>query len=408
MNITFLGGASEVGSLGIVLEVSGTRFLLDYGMTPTNPPKFPAEAPPVDAMFLSHCHIDHCGMTPWVTSNYNMPLLTANVTFELMELLIYDSLKISKYENYMIPYKKSDVKKMYHVMEHVGPGDSMDLNGIELAFHSAGHIPGALMMELQDEQRLLFTGDINSINTRLVTGTFPVKCDTLIMESTYAGRDHEFRLKIENDFLDKIEEVVDRGGTAMVPSFAVGRTQEMLLLLSKFDGEVWLDGMGESVTRMYFNYPDDVRDIKKLKRAYRRARLIKSSTDRKRALKGDVIVTTSGMLDGGPIMEYLKWLKDDPKNALILTGYQVEGTNGRMVMDTGMMDFYGVSEKINCEICFFDFSAHAGHKELVEFVRKCQPENLVLCHGDNRDLLRYEFEDDLNVILPVEGKTITL
>ena len=166
--------------------------------------------------------------------------------------------------------------------------------------------------------------------------------------------------------------------------------------------------MGEAVTRMYFNYPEYVSDIKKLKRAYRRARLIRNSADRKRAIKGDVIITTSGMLDGGPIMEYLKWVKDDPDSAVILTGYQVEGTNGRMVMDTGMMDFHGVAERLNCEICFFDFSAHAGHKELVEFIRKCEPKNLILCHGDNRELLKYEFEDEMNVYLPVEGRTITI
>jgi putative mRNA 3-end processing factor len=408
MNVTFMGGASEVGSLGIVLDMSGSRFLLDYGMTPTNPPKFPAEAPPVDAMFLSHSHIDHSGMTPWVTSHYDVPLLTSNPTFEVMELLVYDSLKISKYEKYMLPFKKSDVKRMYNVMEHVGPGDFLNFNDIELRFYSAGHIPGALMMEARGEQDVLFTGDINTIDTRLVKRNTPAKCDTLIMESTYAGRDHDFRLQIESEFLDKVDEVVDRGGLAIIPSFAVGRTQEMLLLLAKFDGEIWLDGMGEAVTRMYFNYPEYVSDIKKLKRAYRRARLIRNSADRKKALKGDVIITTSGMLDGGPVMEYLKWQKDDPDSAVILTGYQVEGTNGRMVMDSGMMNFYGVTEKINCEICFFDFSAHAGHKELVEFVRKCEPENLILCHGDNRELLKYEFEDEMNVHLPVEGKTITI
>jgi putative mRNA 3-end processing factor len=114
------------------------------------------------------------------------------------------------------------------------------------------------------------------------------------------------------------------------------------------------------------------------------------------------------MLDGGPVMEYLKWFKDDPKSALILTGYQVEGTNGRLVLEEGLMDFYGVKEKINCEISFFDFSAHAGHKELVEFIRGCRPENLVLCHGDNRDALREELGGEMNIYLPVENEPIEI
>ena len=135
---------------------------------------------------------------------------------------------------------------------------------------------------------------------------------------------------------------------------------------------------------------------------------MKTSADRKRAQEGDVIITTSGMLDGGPVMEYLKWLKSDPKNAVVLTGYQVEGTNGRLVMDEGMMDFYGVKERLDCEICFFDFSAHAGHKELVEFIQKCNPENLVLCHGDNREALRAEFSGDMNIYLPNEMERIEI
>ncbi|UCH88755.1 MAG: MBL fold metallo-hydrolase [Thermoplasmata archaeon] len=404
MKLTFLGGASEVGSLGIVMDLDSVKLLLDYGMTPTTPPKFPMEAPPIDAFFLSHCHVDHSGMVPWVCSQYKVPMYTSYPTFDVSELLIYDSLKISKYEGYPLPYTKSDVRSLMDYANIVEVDDYCPIRDIEINFHSAGHVPGSLMAEISGDRTTLFTGDINTIDTRLLSGTKPVKCDTLITESTYAGRDHEFRLKIEKDFLEKIDEVVDRGGIAIVPAFAVGRTQELLMVLTHFDGEIWLDGMGDTVSRMYFKHPDFVSNVKKLKRAYRKVRLVKTSSDRKRAQKGDIILTTSGMLDGGPVMEYLKWLKDDPKNALILTGYQVEGTNGRLILDEGMMDFYGVKERLNCEICFFDFSAHAGHKELVEFIRKCDPENLVLCHGDNRDLLREEFGGEMNTYMPKEGK----
>jgi putative mRNA 3-end processing factor len=408
MELTFLGGASEVGSLGLVLETNGVKLLMDYGMTPSSPPKFPSEAPPVDAFFLSHSHIDHSGMSPWICSQYRMPFYTSKLTYDVSELLIYDSLKIGKYEGHILPFTKGDIRVMNDCLRTIEPEDSFDIKNLELKLHSAGHIPGSQMLEIESDTTTLFSGDINTIDTRLLPGNQPVKCDTLIMESTYAGRDHEFRLKIENGFLDKIDEVIERGGTAVVPAFAVGRTQELLMILNHFDGEIWLDGMGETITRIYFRYPDFLMNLKKLKKGYRNVRLIKTNADRKRALKGDVILTTSGMLDGGPVMEYLKWLKDNPKNALILTGYQVEGTNGRMVMDEGMMDFYGVKERLNCEICFYDFSAHAGHKELLEFVRKSKPENLVLCHGDNRNLLKDEFDDEINVILPVENKTISI
>lgn len=408
MEITFLGGASEVGSLGVVLETDGTKILMDYGMTPSSPPKFPAEAPPVDGFILSHSHIDHSGMSPWVCTRFRRPFYTTELTYDVSELLLYDSLKISKYEGYQIPYSKGDIRSMDDYIASVSIGDNFNIKGKTVNVHSAGHIPGSIMTEITGDHRVLFSGDINTIDTRLLKGNRPVECDTLILESTYAGRDHDFRLKIEKAFVDKIEEVLDRGGTAIVPAFAVGRTQEMLLILSHIGAELWLDGMGEAVTRIYFKYPEYLSNIKKLKSAFRRARLIKSNSDRKRAAKGEIILTTSGMLDGGPVMEYLKWLKDDPKNALILTGYQVEGTNGRMVMDSGQMDFYGVKEKLNCEICFFDFSAHAGHKELVEFVNGCRPENLVLCHGDNREALKEELEGQMNVYLPMENEPLNL
>jgi putative mRNA 3-end processing factor len=408
MKLTFLGGASEVGSLGLVYENEGDKLLLDYGMTPSNPPRFPTEAPPVDAYFLSHAHIDHSGMSPWVCANYSIPFYTSYLTYEVAELLIYDSLKISKYEGYTVPYSKRDIRHMDDYLETLEAGEIFNVNNLDLKVHSAGHIPGSLMAEIDSGTKTLFTGDINTIDTNLLGGNRPVNCDTLIIESTYAGRDHEFRLQIEAEFLAKVEEVIERGGTAIIPAFAVGRTQELLMILSRFDGELWLDGMGDAVTRIFFKHPEFLANVKKLKRGYRRARQIRSPSDRKRAQKGDIIVTTSGMLDGGPVMEYLKWFKDDPKSGLILTGYQVEGTNGRLVLEEGLMDFYGVKEKINCEISFFDFSAHAGHKELVEFIRGCRPENLVLCHGDNRDALREELGGEMNIYLPVENKPIEI
>lgn len=259
------------------------------------------------------------------------------------------------------------------------------------------------MFEIVDGRSVLFTGDIHTASTGLVLGAKPVKCDTLILESTYAGRDHEMRQKVEYKFLKKIEEVVERGGKAIVPAFAVGRTQEVLLTLAKNRFEVWLDGMGQRINLHFLNLPEYLRSPKKLRRAVKRTKMVRTPRARGLAIKGDVVVCTSGMLDGGPVLEYINMVKKDKKSAIMLTGYQVEGTNGRMLIEEGKIDLYGVIQDIECEVCSFDFSAHAGHSDLIGFIERCDPEKVVYCHGDNREALAEHVEGRENV-LAMEGK----
>ncbi len=130
---------------------------------------------------------------------------------------------------------------------------------------------------------------------------------------------------------------------------------------------------------------------------------------RQMAHDGEVIVTTSGMLDGGPVVGYVEQAKDDPRSAILLTGYQVEGCNGRKLLDTGMMQFHGVVERVHCEVMKFDFSAHAGHDELVAFAKACSPEKIVLMHGDNREPLALALrKEGFEVLLPMNGEKFTL
>jgi putative mRNA 3-end processing factor len=136
---------------------------------------------------------------------------------------------------------------------------------------------------------------------------------------------------------------------------------------------------------------------------------VKSWRSRPRAMKGDVIVTTSGMLDGGPVVDYIDQIREDPKSAILLTGYQVEGCNGRRLMETGTMEFQGAVRKVECEVMKFDFSAHAGHKELMQFAKDCEPEKVVLCHGDQRHLLAEPLrEEGFEVLLPNNGEDFEL
>jgi len=254
---------------------------------------------------------------------------------------------------------------------------------------------------------VLFTGDLHTLTTDLVWGAKPIACDTLIIESTYAGRQHPERLKAEHAFLRKIEQVIGRGGIALVPSFAVGRTQDILLTLLKARHEVWLDGMGKKVNEIYMGHPEYLRSVKKLRQAIRRVKAVHSSHGRRLALEGEVIVTTSGMLDGGPVLRYLERIREDPRSAILLTGYQVEGTNGRKLVERGVIDLYGVEVDIKCEWQKFDFSAHAGHDDLVRFIEACDPQRVVLMHGENREILAEALEGR-EVLLPMEGQWYSL
>ncbi len=405
----FLGGSDEVGNLAMVLEIEDMKFLFDYGMSPGKPPTFPLPPPPIDLTFLTHSHLDHCGMIPWLCSQSDHRIITTEPTAVISNLLQKDTVKIAQMDGYSIPFTNADVKEAEHSYVPVEPGKKRELGeNYTVHYHSAGHIPGALMFELIGDKRLLFTGDLNTVDTRLVKGTKPVPCDILFMEGTYAGREHENRKQLERKFLEKIEEVINRGGTAIIPAFAVSRSQEILLVLKDAGYNVWFDGMGKKISKIYLKYPKYLRSVDDLRKALKKVNMVHSEQSRKNAVKAEVIVTSSGMMDGGPVLSYMNKLKNDKKSAVLLTGYQIPGTNSRLLIEKGKLNFYGVIEKVACEVHYYDFSAHAGHSELIEFARKCNPEKIVLFHSSDRTPLAEALKDTAEVLTPMKGEHFSL
>jgi len=386
MRLHFLGAAREVGRSAILLETR-KRIMLDYGVKLGQRSEYPMPAQgSLDAYVLSHAHLDHCGSSPTLYEHANIPCFTTYPTQALSSLLIKDSMKISRLRGEQVPFSSFSFKKYEQAFIPLGYRKPFQLtNDIRLTLLDAGHIPGSAMVELYSERkRVLYTGDLKLEPTRLHAGAdIAEKVDILIMESTYSDTEHPDRAKLEKQLAKEIRGTIEQGGTALLPSFAVGRSQELLILLSELlpEADVWLDGMSKTATQIIADYPSYIRDANALRKAMRNAEWVETEAQRRKAVsEPGAIISSAGMLEGGPALSYLLRLNQNSK--IILTGYQIEETNARMLLEKKKIDVDGIVTDINLPVEYLDMSAHAGRSDLLRLVKKTNPEKIFCIHGD--------------------------
>jgi len=416
------------------VEQGDARLLMDYGaaMDGSGQNPLPTSTRNLVAV-LSHAHLDHSGSLPVIAGSYGQKVgvYMTSLTRSLLRILLEDMLQIGE----TLAFEKLEVKRLMQNTRTVDYGDVIPIGrGMRITLLNAGHIPGSASILVETAPnggpgtRILYTGDINTVDTQLVSGAHNLhdlgELDLIIIESTYAREDHTPRSEMERQFIESVRAVVEEGGTALVPCFAVGRAQEILCVLQKHSGRsfqppIFMDGLARSVTNTLLRAPDAFKGSTLLKDSADRLTYVQNERDRQKAVEEpSVIVSPAGMLKGGAAPRYLRAIADDRHSGIFLVGKQLPGTPGAALLENGEFaerHHNGAkrSIKVKATVRSFDFSGHAGRSELLRYASQAQgnPRFLTM-HGDLAscqslaDTLRANYGYD--AAMAVQGQTVAL
>jgi putative mRNA 3-end processing factor len=371
LQVRFLGGAREVGRIGISVKSAKSQVVIDYGVMLDHEPGFPMHVPPkdVDAVILTHSHLDHSGAIPIFYINDRLPLYTNKLNLELTQLLIQDFIHLSAY---YLPFEYLELKTMARANKHLEYGQDEPVGDMNIRLYNAGHTPGSAQVLVEaDGKRILYTGDFNIEDSKLLAGASMDygDLDAVVIESTYANEDHTPRAELERSFVEACTEVVERGGTVLVPSFGVGRAQEIACVLAAnhFEFPIVLDGMAREASRIIMNYKEFLGDPRLFMNAMHSLDWGEGWRDRRKASKdAGVIISPAGMLKGGPASFYVSKIGKKAANAVFLVSYQIPGTPGKELLEKGVCTIDGKVRKIKAQYRHFDFSSHCGASKLKE------------------------------------------
>ncbi len=425
VRISYLGAGRQVGRSCFLLQTPESRIILDCGMDMSDSNNaYPyLEAPEfnikeIDAVIISHAHLDHCALVPYLYKfGYRGPVYCTEPTRDIMALLQLDFLKIQRSEGEEPIYSSDDIKEMVKHTITLDYEEVTDITpDVRITLYNAGHILGSAMVHIHignGLHNLLYSGDLKYSKTSLLSPAvtrFP-RLETLMLEATYGGKDNALPPPREQDEMlsNVITETLNRGGKILMPVLGSGRAQELIVLMHRLiqegrvpgDVPIFIDGLVWDVTAIHTAYPEyfnsSVRqqifqkdnnpflmeNIKRIKGSKERLQVVEETGP-------CVIMATSGMLTGGPSVEYLKLLAENPKNSLIFSSYQPEGSLGRRILQ-GLREInYKRGQKIETvvlkmEVHRLEITGHSDRRELMNFVRNCnpRPKKLLTMHGES-------------------------
>jgi metallo-beta-lactamase family protein len=459
VKVTFLGAAKSVTGSKYLLDIDGFRLLFDCGLFQglkelrlRNWDTFPVDPSTINAVVISHAHIDHTGYLPRIVGQgYNGPIYCTTPTADLMELMLLDSAKLqeeeakyakkkgySKHEDPKPLYTEEDVRAALPLFRMYDYNQSFKINErIEVVFHDAGHLMGSSITEVflrgdKQTKKIVFSGDIGRYSQAMLKMPYePTEADILFIESTYGSTSNP-AVNPEPDLTRIVNDTFARGGVLVIPAFAVGRTQGILYYLRKLmkedkipDVPVYVDSpMAISATYLFYKYPRyhnlqvTTKDLAEETETnmlvfVKSGQHSKSLNDLK---TNAIIISSSGMMTGGRILHHLANRLKRPNDTVLIAGYQAEGTRGRDLLDgKPTIRIYGEEVPVRCKVEYMaSMSGHADREELFRWMKnfKQKPKMTFCTHGEGERLVQYAqaIRDTFawNVLVPDYLETVTL
>ncbi|CAK1584124.1 unnamed protein product [Parnassius mnemosyne] len=415
LTIRPLGAGQEVGRSCIMLEFKGKKIMLDCGIHPglSGMDALPfvdlIEADEVDLLLISHFHLDHSGALPWflTKTSFKGRVFMTHATKAIYRWLVSDYIKVSNISTEQMLYTESDLEGSMDRIETINFHEEKDVRGVRFWAYNAGHVLGAAMFMIEIAGvKVLYTGDFSRQEDRhLMAAEIPtVHPDVLITESTYGTHIHEKREERESRFTGLVSDIVTRGGRCLIPVFALGRAQELLLILDEYWSlhpelqdipiyyasslakkcmavyQTYVNAMNDRIRRQIaVNNPFVFRHISNLK-----------GIDHFEDIGPCVIMASPGMMQSGLSRELFESWCTDPKNGVIIAGYCVEGTLAKTILSEPeeITTMSGQKLPLKMSVDYISFSAHTDYQQTSEFINILKPPHVVLVHGEQNEMSR--------------------
>lgn len=425
MEIVFLGGTKEVGASSVLIKAGTKNILIDAGIKVNEDGKealpdfsilenLQKEGQTLDAVIISHAHLDHCGALPLVNRMFPETRIYCTVPSKaLMQVMLNDALKVARATSGLTFYDEEDIDRTIRNTAAVPYEETYPLgDSVSFVLFSAGHVLGAAGILIQsDEGTVLYTGDYTVFQQRTIEGQKMTEflkdgVNIIITEGTYGGSTHQRRSDEIKKMIDVIEDTIEKGGKVLIPAFALGRAQEVILAIKDRKNKkypVYIDGMIKTVNSIYKNHSSYLTyrcysEIRKTGSLFYTQEIVEveNEKDREKIMKSSdpyVVIASSGMLTGGLSPFYAEKIVDDEKNTIIIVGYQDEESPGRQLLNLAEKNsqnrkivLNGIEKEVKCRVEKAQLSAHSDKNDIIFFLESIPADYIYLMHGEEEAL----------------------